>query len=439
MPRGLAGRACVLQPARWLFFPAGLWVALWFSINTGPWVLLEGPKSGLEWLHAVRAFFPQLVLLLACAYVSVSGGAKAFAALPASIKLWLFFGLVGLLACSMSPSPLRAAYWSLAYLGAIAGVAAYLGSGDRLEKAVQLNYLSWVLTTVFLLTMVFFAREALFADPNSGYSVIGRKPEIMDMPMSRATGLARFAAVPAIVGLGYALCRRGAVRMLGGLLFTVSFAAFIYYLQARGSIVGFAGAAIVVMLLAGVRGKAFLAGLALAAICCWAAQAVPEGVWSHVTRGDTTWAQLSTFSGRVNTWQQGWEVFVNSPVIGQGPQAGRMVGVGEIHNTWLSALLQSGTVGALALLVGLLLAWKDAYTVARRRIARDLGQQILLAQAGGILAFFTLRGMVEQCGSLFNVDLLVMLPAMAYVGLLAAKARNGRSPVVRRRHGRMAG
>ncbi len=379
----------------------------------------------LEWLHAVRAFFPQVVLLLACAYLSVSRRPSAQPLLPTSLKLWLAFGLVGLVACVLSPSPLNAAYWSLAYLGGIVGIAAYLSSGDPLRRATELNYLSWFLTTVFLLTMVVLAREALFANPQSGYAVLSRQRQILDMSMSRSTGLARFAAVPGIVGLGYSLCRRGAHRVLGGLVFAGSFGAFIYYLQARGSIFGFAGAVVVVMLLAGVRGRALLAGLVLTALCAWVAEVIPASVWAHATRGETGWAELRDLTGRVNTWQEGWDVFLTSPVIGFGPRADRLLGLGEIHNTWMSALLQSGVVGGLALLAGLFRAWADAYRAARYATAERLGQRMLLAQTGGILAFFTLRGLVEQSGSLFNVDLLVMLPAMAYVGVLGV-CRRGR-------------
>jgi len=201
-------------------------------------------------------------------------------------------------------------------------------------------------------------------------------------------------------------------------MFAVSFGAFIYYLQSRGAIFGFAGAAVVVMLLAGVRGKALLAAIALTAICAWFAQAVPVSVWAHATRGETTWEQLRDFTGRVGTWQEGWNVFLSSPIIGLGSRADRLLGVGEIHNTWMSALLQAGLVGAVLLLAGLLRAWTDVWRVAKSAAARRAGQRTLFAQAGGILAFFTLRGIVEQCGSLFNVDLLVMLPAMAYVGIL---------------------
>lgn len=58
-----------------------------------------------------------------------------------------------------------------------------------------------------------------------------------------------------------------------------------------------------------------------------------------------------------------------------------------------------------------------------RKTADRLGQRIVLIQAGGILAFFTVRSIPEVCGAMFGVDLMVMLPAMAYLGLLDLEER----------------
>lgn len=403
---------------RYPVVPALLWIALWFSLNTGPWVLERGPHSAIGWIHGIRAFFPHVVLLLACLYMMTQSQSGAKTKLPTSIMLWGLYAIVGLVACVLSPSPIEAGYWGLAYLGAIVGVTAFLRSGDAIHRAVQLNYLSWVLTTVFLLTMVLLARDALFANPESGYGVIGRQGQVLAMPMSRASGLGRFAAVPALVGLGYLLCRRGTLRITGGTALTISLGAFIYYLQSRGAIIGFAGAALVVMVLAGIRGKALLCGLLLLCFCAWAMQSIPEAIWVHLARGQSV-QQIQTLTGRTSFWRQGIEALSASPIIGQGAQAARALGIGEIHNTCLAALLTSGLVGGIAFIIGLLSALADVYRATTQGMGARRDQRMMLAQTGGIIAFFALRGIVEESGSLFNVDLLVILPAMAYVGSLA--------------------
>jgi len=409
------------RATRWtvlFFLPALMWVALWFSINTGPWVLARGPVGLVQWLHALRAFFPEAILLLSLWYIAASPRRSAGPFLPVSLKLWTVYGLLALFSSTLSASPGYAAYWALAYLAALAALAALLQRSDPLEGAACANHLSWLVATAFLLTLVVLARDALFANAYSGYAVSARQCKVLDMSMSRSTGLARFAAVPAIVGLGFALSGRGMGRLLGGLIFTVSFAAFIYYLQARASIFGFAGAAVVVMVLTGVRGRLLLLGIALAAVGALFLHGLPPEIWAHVTRGHTSWEELSDMSGRKYLWRAGFEVFLGSPLIGMGFWGDRLMGGGEAHNTWVAVLIYGGVLGAGAFLAGLARAWWDLWHAFRSGAARRPGQQRLLAQAGGLLAFFTLRGIAEQCGSFFNVDLMVMLPAIAYINLL---------------------
>ena len=72
-------------------------------------------------------------------------------------------------------------------------------------------------------------------------------------------------------------------------------------------------------------------------------------------------------------------------------------------------------------IAGMVWTWALFFRALRSRIAETLGQKRFLIQAGGILAFFTLRSIPEVCGSNFAVDLLVMLPILAYVSLLCRR------------------
>jgi len=58
-----------------------------------------------------------------------------------------------------------------------------------------------------------------------------------------------------------------------------------------------------------------------------------------------------------------------------------------------------------------------------RKTADQLGQRVFLIQAGGVLAFFTVRSIPEVCGAMFGVDLMVMLPVLAYLGLLGQQEK----------------
>jgi len=177
---------------------------------------------------------------------------------------------------------------------------------------------------------------------------------------------------------------------------------------------------VVTIALAGRRGKFLLGAGGAILACALIANAIPESWLAYVTRGDTTPERLSTFGGRVSYWDQSLHFILRSPLWGWGGLAGRTLRIGEVHNTYLAALLTSGLLGAGAMVAGLLIAWLYVAQIAMSGVADRLGERISFAQVGGLLAFFTLRSIPEECGSLFNVDLMVMLPA---ISLLAAMHR----------------
>ena len=83
--------------------------------------------------------------------------------LPGPLKLWVFYGLVGLGASVCSPQPLDAMYWGACYLSAFAALAAYLRGGDPLQRAVELNWLTWTATTGILAILCVAARHVLYS------------------------------------------------------------------------------------------------------------------------------------------------------------------------------------------------------------------------------------------------------------------------------------
>jgi O-antigen ligase len=142
----------------------------------------------------------------------------------------------------------------------------------------------------------------------------------------------------------------------------------------------------------------------------------------HLLRGSNV-QDLVTLTGRTGYWHDAWPYILQSPVWGWGPQADRWLGIGHIHNAYLYALLQAGFVGLGLFVAGLAWTWWQLIVVVRGRIADRLGQRQMLVIAAGILGFFTARSIPEVSGAMFAVDLMVMLPAMAYIGLLAKERR----------------
>jgi O-antigen ligase len=414
-------------------FPSICWIMLWFSINTGPWVLRSRPENIIEGLHWVRTLFPLIVLgssviLLLTRHTRIK--------LPGNVKQWLFYGLIGLSACMLSPGPFDAAFWGIAYLSAFAIMNSYIGEKDMLDNVIHLNILSLLIVTVFLLVLVFFSWDVLYVDTAAAGTVYGyenRMPMVAGMPMSISSGLARFAAVPGVLSFVFIWFGKGWRRFLWIAPF-LFFGWIIYIMQSRGAVIGFTFVIAFEMLFLG--GRKRIAGIFLLLLfgAMLVSNALPGEFFSTISdymrRGQNI-DELKSMTGRTFFWQLGWKEVLDAPLIGRGFQADRFL-IGEhIHNTYLYALMTSGFIGTTAFVSGLLWSWRLFFRAIKRKYEDDSKHNIFLIQTGGILAFFTVRGITEVSGPLFNVDFMVMLPIIAYLGILDGKYHQGTKLIFR--------
>jgi len=414
------------QDAWWISFvsiPSLLFIMIWLSVNTGPWVFKSTPTSLLDWLHYFRTIFPWVVLFIAYIVMAERGNFNT-EAVSGPVKLWLIYGIISLGICINSPKPLDAAYWAINYLAVFAAVALYLKGENNLARAVQLNHLNWCITTLFLIILVLIARDALFVDYRfgwiTGYGIIHRMDAVVNVTMSRSSGMARFAAVPGIVSFVFLLTGFGWKRILWIIPFVLA-AVLIWFMQSRGAILGFTFSMAFVLLFIGSRSRLFgIFGLILMGLLYFS-DIIPNRasryVKNHFYRGQT-YEELMTLTGRTRAWKKAWRQVEKAPILGRGPQSDRYLIKDHVHNTYLYALLQAGIVGAAAFVGGLVWTWVLFFRAILRKTADKVGQRVILIQTGGILAFFTVRSIPEVCGAMFGVDLLVMLPVLAYLGLL---------------------
>jgi len=411
-----------------LSLPVLMWLGLWFGINSGPGELMKTPAGMLGWAHYLRTLFP--IVSLAFASILILGRLVlrpgSGIALPGPIRLWLFYCLIGLLFCVRSPRPDIAVYFSICYLSVIAAMKLWVerdGAEQALHNSLQLNYFSWFVAASFLLVLVVVARDVLIVggpEGLTGYNLVHRGSAVGGVAMIRSSGLSRFAAVPGIVSFVWFWTRSGWERLFwaGG---TLACAALIYLMQSRGALIGFGAALAFVTILLGNRVR-WLGAIALAIFAvALVGELIPgskvDEVTRHLTRSGSR-EKILSMQGRTRAWQLAREVIADSPMYGWGPQADRGL-VGEhVHNTYLYAWLQSGFLGLVLFVGGLLGAWLFFVRAIRSGVARRLGQQAALIQIGGLLAFFTVRSIPEVCGALYAVDLMVMLPAMSYLSLV---------------------
>lgn len=428
------------KPRSWkkycLSLTALLWVSLWFSINTGPWVLKDRPERFLELINYIRTISPFFVL--AIAGIAAFGIKKGHVGpLSGPVRWWFGYGLASLFACLLSVSPPDAAYWASLYLSVFFVLNAYIKGPDTLNKAIYINYLSWIVTGVILLSLLFIARDVLFSESQwglTGYGMYGKMETIADMPMSRSSGLGRFAAIPGIIAFVF-LWKGKLRRILWATVFLFS-AALVYLMQSRGAILGFGFALSFVMLFFGKKTRILGIFLAVLIGLLLFTNIIPDEFvkfqMDRFMRGQDV-DEFYSLTGRTRAWDHGWYEAMKSPIIGWGPQADRML-IGEhVHNTYLYALMTSGFVGAVSFTGGLIYAWLLFIRILKEGIADKFDQKTFFIQIGGILAFFTVRSIPEVSGAMFGIDFMLMLPAIAYLSVLYSAKSAARNIKEKRR------
>ena len=414
-----------LFPARGLGLAAVLWLSLWAAINTGPWVFNRDPQTGLQIVHYVRATFPLLALFLAGLYL-MAPGRNAESRLPTAARLWLLYGLVCLLGTVLSPRPDHALYWGAAYLAVLVLTKLFMLAEDPLDGLRYLNEFSWLVAVGLLLVLLVVARDTLFADgslASSAYGVGRDVGQVGGMEMSRSTGMARFAAVPGIICLVLGLRRTGVKRLLW-LAAILPSLVLLYIMESRGAALSFVAACAFVLFFHG-RAARWTAAFLLLVVAAGAyggliPQSRVEGAVEHFQRGQSR-EELATLTGRTRAWEKATTEIKESPLVGYGQLADRYLIKEHVHNTYFYTLLCGGLFGTGFFVAGLVLAWLQLLRAVRAGPDRAGDHWTTVLQVGGILVFFTARSVPEVSGAMFGVDTMLMVPALAYLGLLAER------------------
>ena len=397
------------------------WLACWSAINAGPWHLRTTPGDLTDWLNWLRTLAPLALLAL---WPLLTTLRRAPVRRPTAAEwCWIAYTLLALLALVRMPDSLAQAYWGLAFLSVFVAVELSTAGSAPLTRAMAMNRLNWALTTLLLLLMLFFARDALLVRGEAGLTAHGlvNRANLGEIgPISRSTGMARLAIVPAVVGLVFALAGRGTARLWWAGL---SLAAFlmIWLFQARQGIIGAVVASGLVIWLQGGRVRTLGMLLTLAAGALWFAGLLPEErlatLWTYAMRGDSL-AELQSMTGRDLIWHVGWLAADQSPWLGYGPQADRVVLRANVSNGLLYAALAAGYPGAALYLGGLVWGWVLFVRAYLRGYAMTPDERLFLIQVGGIMAYLTLRHIPENTAALFSVDLLLYAPMLAWLGTL---------------------
>ena len=407
--------------------PFILWTTLWLAIGTGPWNFSFNGGI-MDRNNAVRASFPLLALGIAA--VGLASSKRQHRATTVGIG-FLLYGLV-MFGSTLPVDPwFPSAYWAFAFLGALAVTQLALTGNDPVQSARQLNCVSWLFATLFLVMLIIFARDALFDESlSSGYDLIGRGPTVNGATVLRSSGLSRLAAVPATIALVYIFRGRWLSRLIAAMVFAGGFC-IIWFMQSRGALFAFLGAFFFAVFFGGRIARRVGLGLGIAILLFWLAGGLSGGVfedlWQHATRG-TGVEGFQTMSGRPEIWQEAFDAIQRAPFIGYGAQADRRllaVGSDSTNNAQsavIYALLCTGIIGTTFFVLAMLAAWWNLLWLLTIQRALTKTDQLFVTIAGAMLVFNTLRSIPENNAALFSIDLLLQYPAMVYLALLARKA-----------------
>lgn len=407
------------------------WLLLWVGINTGPENIdleaIQGSWTGL--FNGIRAAFPLIVLIAWFLHILLRKQhlIRSFT-LPEA--LWLYYGIICLIASAYAEPWFEYAYWGFAYLSAFGAAEIYMRQSSTLERAGDLNRLTWVCSSIVLITVLWVARGQLVEQTStglSGYGVSSRMPTVGGVAMVRSSGISRLAAIPAIIVFVSFWNTQGVYRILSLAVF-VPAVYLVWVMQSRGSLFSLAFALSFVMVFAEGKQRRVAIMIALIVVAVYVVGFVPESTVHRLllysTRGEQG-QELASMSGRSLIFHESWQLIKAAPFIGYGPQADRRVLtiVGNAQNAVLYALLCGGFLGGTGFVGGLVVSWVFLVRALRRRHLMTRIERTTLLQVAGVLAFLTMRSYPENCAALFSVDLLIQLPAMVYLGELDRRMR----------------
>ena len=140
-----------------------------------------------------------------------------------------------------------------------------------------------------------------------------------------------------------------------------------------------------------------------------------KGESSDESKGRRVPASFRSLTGRTTVWKEALNIFKDSPVLGRGFHADRLLLNTHTHNSYVHALLQTGILGALPFMASLLFGWFLVYKAIRNLAHFTVAHRYLIIQSSAMLAFLTIRTITESTGAFFGIDWLLLCPLLLYL------------------------
>jgi len=381
-----------------------LWIGVWSSLFTDIGFLLS-PKlmySPLLYFQGIRSIFPLLACFICMLILASTGKIILYKNTLGFFFLYCFIGLLSSL--FMSPDTGVALYWGFLYLSPLLVVwvaQQQMNTLGVLSRIIRINYF-----VVFLIFASFI--------PQTIDMIRGRAPftQFFGLPFGlgevRINGVGRYALIVAIVAFVRLNFAKKTLRLFW--LFFMGMALLMMaYTRSRTTLLGLAVVSFLFAYIQKLDWRFFFAG-PVAAYVLWLS--------GYTWRAQQHIETLLNLTGRQYTWQRGLEQVARSPVFGWGFHADRiMLNSEHMHNSYLHAAIHSGIIGALLFLAGILSIW---VLMIKRGLLKNLKylkreDKPYLLESVLLVGYFTSRSFFESTAAFYGVDLLVFLPAAAYI------------------------
>ena len=403
-----------------------LWAGLWFSLNAEARI----PDGSLiSQIHAIRFLFPYMASVTAVFWLVLKQQKPV-------VKLWQIglsgFAIVVLMAGHIHGTSFEHLHFHAAILCAV--LVTILGTSlpKMTEEINESDPAAMIAATgLIILTAVviaFFIRDftqALQSGLIQGYAIQPHAPTDFGMETPRPTGQARSAAIVGIALLGVygsGLLRSKWIWGLAAFCF-----ALVMFYQARGTIVALTATFIAFQFsvpktkrLSMVSVIKFfgLAALILGLIVGILMIAVDLQTTSSLSSISGAPAIRNLMpeqigSGRLQHWQNGIQVFLQSPLWGYGSQADRIFLDQNVSSMFVYTLMCGGLFGFSCVVIAI---FRPIVTSIQTIVIGDKSlvthRPELIFFAIPLFVFISTRGIFENAYSLFNIDFLLIVPVL---------------------------
>jgi O-antigen ligase len=388
-----------------------LWLCIWSGLfsdlsNLGSPRLFSNPVAFIQGMRSIAPLLAGFIGILL-----LVGSGRKIALFKNTLGFLLAYCLIGLLSSLfMSPDIGVALYWGGMYLSPLLVVLFSEGQENALDCVRRLTIISYAV--IFILF--------LFCVPQTLDMVRGRMPftQFFEMPFGigqvRVNGVGRYALIVAIVSfirLNFAR-KKTKVFWIG---FVGMALIMMAYTRSRTTLLGLAVASLLFAYVQKVDWRFFVAG-PVAAYVLW--------VSGYKWRAQQNVEKLLTLTGREYTWERGLKMVGQSPLFGWGFHSDRLLLNSEhMHNSYLHAAIHAGILGALLFAAGIISIWVLMFRSGFLRHLKYQGgpDKPFLLESVLLVGYLSSRSLFESTAAFYGVDLLVFLPAVAYILVWLAK------------------